>query len=118
MNESALSAPLALVTGATSGIGRAAAVRLAAEGFEVLVHGRDAQRGAEAVEQIRKVGGSARFFAADLADLDALDALAEAAAEAQVLVTTRGSAGSGRAPNWHPQPSTNCSPRTCVLRTS
>ncbi|MFE4826735.1 SDR family NAD(P)-dependent oxidoreductase [Streptomyces sp. NPDC056672] len=93
MNESApsaLSAPLALVTGATSGIGRAAAVRLAAEGFEVLVHGRDAQRGAEAVEQIRKAGGSARFFAADLADLDALGALAEAAAEAQVLVNNAG----------------------------
>jgi NAD(P)-dependent dehydrogenase (short-subunit alcohol dehydrogenase family) len=93
MNEfapSTLSTPLALVTGATSGIGRAAAIKLAADGFEVLVHGRDAQRGAEVVEQIRKTGGSARFFAADLSDLDALGALAEAAAEAQVLVNNAG----------------------------
>ncbi|MFJ6085250.1 SDR family NAD(P)-dependent oxidoreductase [Streptomyces sp. NPDC092369] len=95
MKESVPPAPLALVTGATSGIGRATAVRLAADGFEVLVHGRDAQRGAEVVEQVEKAGGSARFFAADLVDLDALGALAEAAAEAQVLVNNGGFAWFG-----------------------
>ena len=86
MNES----PLALVSGATSGIGRAASVRLAAEGFEVLVHGRDEQRGAEVVEQISDGGGAARFFAGDLSDLDVLGALAEVGAEAQVLVNNAG----------------------------
>jgi NAD(P)-dependent dehydrogenase (short-subunit alcohol dehydrogenase family) len=68
----------ALVTGATSGIGRAVAVKLADDGFHVLVHGRDTARGAEVVEEIVKNGGSAEFLAADLADLHAIEQLAAA----------------------------------------
>jgi NAD(P)-dependent dehydrogenase (short-subunit alcohol dehydrogenase family) len=64
--NSELPAPVALVTGATSGIGREAARKLAADGFSVLVHGRDAQRGAAVVDEIIAEGGHARFAAADL----------------------------------------------------
>ena len=95
---SASDRPIALVTGATSGIGRAAAVRLAAEGFEVLVHGRDAERGARVVEEIEKDGGRARFLAADLDGLAAVARLAEAAADAQVLVNNAGFAWFGPSP--------------------
>jgi NAD(P)-dependent dehydrogenase (short-subunit alcohol dehydrogenase family) len=57
----------ALVTGSTSGIGRAIAAALAAEGAHVVVSGRDADRGAAAVAAIRDAGGRADFVSADLA---------------------------------------------------
>ena len=47
-----LEGKVALVTGATSGIGRAAAVQLAAQAAAVIVHGRDAGRGIAVVEEI------------------------------------------------------------------
>jgi NAD(P)-dependent dehydrogenase (short-subunit alcohol dehydrogenase family) len=56
----------ALVTGATSNIGRAIAINFAAEGAQVVVSGRDPERGAEVVAEIRAAGGRADFVAADL----------------------------------------------------
>ncbi|WP_028062490.1 SDR family NAD(P)-dependent oxidoreductase [Solirubrobacter soli] len=70
----------ALITGATSGIGRAIAEAYAAAGAHVAVSGRDAARGAEVVEGIRASGGRADFVAADLgASIEAVTALANAA---------------------------------------
>jgi NAD(P)-dependent dehydrogenase (short-subunit alcohol dehydrogenase family) len=80
----------ALVTGATSGIGRATALKLAEDGFRVLVHGRDAERGAAVVEQIVENGGSAEFFAADLTDVSAIEQLAAAVGDVDVLVNNAG----------------------------
>jgi NAD(P)-dependent dehydrogenase (short-subunit alcohol dehydrogenase family) len=48
-----LNALRALVTGATSGLGRAIAVQLARDGADVTVHGRDAARGVRTVEEIQ-----------------------------------------------------------------
>jgi NAD(P)-dependent dehydrogenase (short-subunit alcohol dehydrogenase family) len=61
-----LSGQTALVTGATSNIGRAVAVAFAAEGAHVVVSGRDAGRGNQVVKQIRAAGGRADFVGADL----------------------------------------------------
>ena len=85
-----LSAPVALVTGATSGIGREVARKLAADGFAVLVHGRDAARGAAVVKEITASGGQARFIAADLIELSGIERLADAAGEVDVLVNNAG----------------------------
>ena len=68
---------VALVTGSTDGLGRAVALSLAASGFEVLIHGRDAGRGGELVRQIRAQGGSAAFHRADFASLAQVRALAD-----------------------------------------
>ena len=80
----------ALVTGATSGLGRAIALQLARDGAEVVVHGRDEARGAQTVEAIRADGGHARFVAADLTDPASIPRLAEAAGEIDILVNNAG----------------------------
>lgn len=80
----------ALVTGATSGIGRATALRLARDGWEVVVHGRNPQRGAAVVQEIETQGGRARFVAADLNDVAAVRRLVDEVGDVDVLVNNAG----------------------------
>jgi NAD(P)-dependent dehydrogenase (short-subunit alcohol dehydrogenase family) len=97
MSEEAkdLAGKIALVTGATSGIGRAAALQLSREGAEVIVHGRDPQRGAETVNEIEAAGGKARFIAADLNDPIELRRLGDEVGEIDVLVNNAGTSWFG-----------------------
>jgi NAD(P)-dependent dehydrogenase (short-subunit alcohol dehydrogenase family) len=80
----------ALVTGATSGIGKAAAQELGRHGAEVIVHGRDPARGSEVVAAIKAAGGTAQFVAADLSDPAQVDDLAGRVGTVDVLVNNAG----------------------------
>jgi NAD(P)-dependent dehydrogenase (short-subunit alcohol dehydrogenase family) len=82
--------PVALVTGATSGIGRAIALKLAVDGFYVIVHGRDASRGSATVEEIESNGGQARFVSADLSAPSDIERLAAEVGDVDVLVNNAG----------------------------
>lgn len=79
-----------LVTGATSGIGRAAALRFAGAGATVVVTGRDRRRGEQVVSDIEMAGGNARFVGADLRAPGGAGKLAAAVGEVDVLVNNAG----------------------------
>ncbi|MEU0548390.1 SDR family oxidoreductase [Micromonospora sp. NPDC005979] len=76
-----MSTKTALITGSTSGIGRATALKLARNSIRVVVSGRDTQRGQEVVEQIRSEGNEAHFVRADLRDAQSAVELATKATE-------------------------------------
>lgn len=64
----ATNSSIALITGGTSGIGRAVTNKLAQLGIHVLVVGRNAERGEKTVAEIRGAGGQAEFISSDLRD--------------------------------------------------
>ncbi|MFD7475462.1 SDR family NAD(P)-dependent oxidoreductase [Streptomyces sp. NPDC059837] len=95
MASASMQGKVALVTGATSGIGSATAEALAERGAHVLVAGRDSARGEDVVSAIQKRGGKADFVGADLRDTQgvrqlAQDALALGGGRVDVLVNNAG----------------------------
>ena len=64
-----------LVTGATSGIGKAVAIRAAKEGATVVAVGRNEERGAAVVEAIEEAGGKGEFVRCDVSDRGSVKAL-------------------------------------------
>ncbi|MFT3820764.1 MAG: 3-oxoacyl-ACP reductase FabG [Rubrivivax sp.] len=97
---------LAVVTGAASGIGRATAAALAAQGARIVVADINAEAGEQAAAELRAAGHQADYVAVDLTDPDSITAFAEAVQQrhgpVDVLVNA---AGWGRtAPFWDGTP--------------
>jgi short-subunit dehydrogenase len=84
-----------LVTGATAGIGQETAKLFARRGANVVITGRDTERGAQTVAAIEAEGGRAEFIAADLNDIKSVRRLAERAGDVDVLINN---AAATRAP--------------------
>ena len=68
---------VAIITGATSGIGNATAVLFAREGAKVVITGRRRDRGEGVVSEIRALGGACRFIQADHTDPEACSRVVE-----------------------------------------
>ena len=86
--------PIALVTGANSGIGRATAIGLAGRGVHVIAAGRSAERAQPVLADIAASGGSGEFLELDLASLSSVRTAAKSFArsdrEIDILVNNAG----------------------------
>ena len=97
--ESSVTHKSAIVTGATSGLGRATALRLARDGFQILAVGRDADALASVTADIKAAGGTAASCVADVTSDDAPQRIVDAALAAcggiDALVNAAGIIASG-----------------------
>lgn len=77
----------ALVTGSSRGIGKAIALRLAKDGYKVIVHGvRESEKLIKTAKEIEALGGTAEILTANLCDLSETAALAKKIKECDILV--------------------------------
>ena len=104
---------VALITGGASGIGRATANRLAAEGAHVIIADNNTEMAHQAVSQIQEAGGKALYIEVDLADDESVTAAARAVTEKfstlHMLVNNAAILRTGKIedgawlPNWEPE---------------
>ena len=72
-----LDGKVAIITGATSGMGRDTAYVFAEEGAKVMIVGRNEERAKEVVAKIKENGGEASYVIADMADRSTLDKIVD-----------------------------------------
>ena len=88
---------IALITGATGGIGLATAKALGAQGYTVLINGIDAEQAKTALQELSDLGVQAEFYCFDVTDEDAvsknMDAIGEKHGHLDVLVNNAGGLG-------------------------
>jgi len=86
----------ALIVGASGGIGRGIATRLAREGWRILAHGRERDALDQTLDAVHTAGGEGECFEAEVSDVEQLGALADWAVERGPLDAVIWSAGGGR----------------------
>ncbi|HEX2177076.1 MAG TPA: SDR family oxidoreductase [Nocardioidaceae bacterium] len=100
MSEQTTQRKVALVTGANKGIGRGAAVQLAAQGMTVVIGARDPRRGEEAAAALRATGGDVCAVTLDVTDPATVQAAAKQVGarfdHLDVLINNAGITGSGQ----------------------
>ena len=102
----------ALITGATSGIGRATALRLSADGWDVAATGRRAERLDALRREIEAAGGGCRTLAFDIRDEAACHAALDGLERIDLLVNNAGLAAGfehldrGSTADWNVEPLT------------
>ncbi|MEX0994270.1 MAG: SDR family oxidoreductase [Balneolaceae bacterium] len=117
---------VALITGATQGMGRAMAELFAAEGARIIVNGRDKTRGREVVETITGNGGEAYFISADVRKFNEnqrlINETMDRLGQLDIMVLNAGSLGLGSITDismetWHDTLNTNLNAVFYLLRT-
>jgi NAD(P)-dependent dehydrogenase (short-subunit alcohol dehydrogenase family) len=95
--------PIAVVTGAGSGIGRATALQLASDGYDVRIFELSAEAAGETLDLLQKAGGTGAIQAVDVSSTESVRAAFADLARLDVLVNNAGIAHIGNVLNTSPE---------------